>query len=281
MSQPKKVSVADIISMKSKDKICVLTCYDYSTSLLCDRAGVDILLVGDSAGMVVLGYQNTMPVQMEEMVIFCGAVARGARRAMIVGDMPFGSYQTGPPFAVENAIKLVRAGCDAVKLEGGVEVAATIEAIANAVIPVMGHIGLKPQTASLWEGYRLQGKTSATAERLMADARALERAGAFCIVLEMVASETSELIGKTISVPTIGIGSGPLCDGQVLVLHDILGLYENIRPKFVKRYAELSGTILEAVIRYTSDIKTGKFPDESHTFHMHPEEIAKLKKELQ
>jgi 3-methyl-2-oxobutanoate hydroxymethyltransferase len=280
MSQAKrKVSVSDIVSMKGKEKISVLTCYDYSTSLICDRAGIDILLVGDSAGMVVLGYQSTMPVQMEEMVTFCGAVARGGRRAMIVGDMPFGSYQASSASAIENAIRLIRAGCDAVKLEGGAEIAPTITAIANAGIPVMGHIGLKPQTASLWEGYKLQGKTIESANRLVADAKALEGAGVFSIVLEMVASETSEAVTNAVSVPTIGIGSGPSCDGQVLVLHDILGLYENIRPRFVKRYAELSGTILDAVLRYTSDVKNSKFPEDSHTFHMQPDEVARLKKD--
>ena len=279
MSQPRKVSVADILSMKGKDRICVLTCYDYSISLICDRAGVDILLVGDSAGMVVLGYQSTVPVQMDEMVTFSAAVSRGARRAMVVGDMPFGSYQSGPSSAIENAIRLVRAGCDAVKLEGGREAEHLVSAISNAGIPVMGHIGLKPQTASRWEGgYRLQGKTAESAAGLVADAKSLERAGAFSIVLEMVTAETSQLVTDAVSIPTIGIGSGPACDGQVLVLHDMLGLYENIRPKFVKRYAELAGPILDAVLQYASEVKTGRFPDESHTFHMNPDEAAKMKK---
>ena len=264
--------------MKGSEKISVLTAYDYSTSLICDRAGVDILLVGDSAGMVVLGYSSTVPVGMGEMVMFCGAVSRGAKRAIIVGDMPFGSYQPNASMAVENAVQLIKAGCDAVKLEGGSEIIGTIKAIVDAGIPVMGHIGLKPQTQSLWEGYRLQGRTKESAIKLVEDAKALEKAGVFSIVLEMVASEVADVITKSVSVPTIGIGSGAGCDGQVLVLHDMLGIYEDIRPRFVKRYAELSKSILDAVSRYTSDIKAGKFPEESNTFHMSPEELERFRK---
>jgi 3-methyl-2-oxobutanoate hydroxymethyltransferase len=274
----KKVSVNDIIAMKGAEKISVLTAYDYSTSLICDRAGVDVLLVGDSAGMVVLGYQSTVPVGMPEMTMFCGAVAKGTKRAMIVGDMPFGSYQPNSSLAVENAVQLIKAGCDAVKLEGGSEIIGTIKAIVDAGIPVMGHIGLKPQTTSLWEGYKLQGRTKESAAKLIDDARVLEKAGVFSIVLEMVASEVAEVITKNVSVPTIGIGSGPGCDGQVLVLHDMLGLYEDIKPKFVKRYAELSKSIFEAVTSYTSEVKAGVFPGEQNTFHMDPKDLDKLKK---
>jgi 3-methyl-2-oxobutanoate hydroxymethyltransferase len=274
----KKVSVNDILAMKDSEKISVLTAYDYSTSLICDRAGVDILLVGDSAAMVVLGYSSTVPVGMSEMVMFCGAVSRGAKRAMIVGDMPFGSYQPNASIAVENAVQLIKAGCDAVKLEGGSEMIGTIKAIVDAGIPVMGHIGLKPQTQSLWEGYRLQGRTKESAMKLIEDAKALEKAGVFSIVLEMVASEVADVITKSVSVPTIGIGSGAGCDGQVLVLHDMLGIYEDIKPRFVKTYAELSKSILDAVSRYTSDIKAGKFPEESNTFHMSPEELERFRK---
>lgn len=278
MQARKKVSVNDVIAMKRAERISVLTAYDYSTSLICDRAGVDILLVGDSAGMVVLGYQSTAPVGMPEMMMFCGAVARGAKRAMIVGDMPFGSYQPNASVAVENAVQLVKAGCDAVKLEGGSEIIGTIKAIVDAGIPVMGHIGLKPQTSSLWEGYKLQGKTKESAAKLIEDARALEKAGVFSMVLEMVASEVAGAITKSVSVPTIGIGSGAGCDGQVLVLHDMLGIYEDIRPKFVKRYAELSKSIFDAVSSYTSEVKAGKFPGESNTFHMGAEELDKFRK---
>jgi 3-methyl-2-oxobutanoate hydroxymethyltransferase len=276
----KKVSVADILGAKNKEKIAVLTAYDYSTALLCDRAGVDVLLVGDSAGMVVLGYSSTAPVGMPEMLMFCGAVSRGAKKAMVVGDMPFGSYQPHPSTAVANAVRFIKAGCDAVKLEGGSEISGTIKAIVDAGIPVMGHIGLKPQTASLWEGYRMQGGTRLSANKLIEDAKALEKAGAFSIVLEMVASEVATEITKRVAVPTIGIGSGAGCDGQVLVLHDMLGIYEDIKPRFVKRYAELSKTIVEAVSRFSQEVKTAKFPEESNTFHMKPEQLSELREAL-
>jgi 3-methyl-2-oxobutanoate hydroxymethyltransferase len=276
----KKVSVNDILAAKGREKIAVLTAYDYSTALICDRAGVDILLVGDSAGMVVLGYTSTVPVGMLEMLMFCRAVAKGAKRAMIVGDMPFGSYQASSSVAVENAVQLIKAGCHAVKLEGGSEIIGTIKAIVDAGIPVMGHIGLKPQTSSLWEGYRLQGRTKESAMKLIEDAKALEKAGVCSIVLEMVASEVASEITQSVSVPTIGIGSGTGCDGQVLVLHDMLGIYEDIKPKFVKRYAELSKSILDAISHYTNDVKAGKFPEEPNTFHMSPEELAGLRDAL-
>jgi 3-methyl-2-oxobutanoate hydroxymethyltransferase len=272
-----KLNVNDILSKKGKEKISVLTAYEYSTARICDKADIDILLVGDSAGMVVLGHASTMPVSMQEMMIFCGAVARGTKRAMIVGDMPFGSYQVGPSVAVENAVQLIKAGCDAVKLEGSSEIIDTIEAIVDAGIPVMGHIGLRPQTSSLWEGYKLQGRTKEGASKLIEDANVLEKAGVFSIVLEMVASEVADAITKSLSIPTIGIGSGPSCDGQVLVLHDMLGIYEDIRPRFVKRYAELSKEIFDAVSSYNHDIKAGTFPEESNTFHMDAKELDKWK----
>lgn len=280
MQVKKKVSVNDILAAKGREKIAVLTAYDYSTALICDRAGLDILLVGDSAGMVVLGYTSTVPVGMLEMLMLCRAVAKGAKRAMIVGDMPFGSYQPSPNVAVENAVQLIKAGCDTVKLEGGLEIIGTIKAIVDAGIPVMGHIGLKPQTSSLWEGYRLQGRTKESAMKLIVDAKALEKAGVCSIVLEMVASEVASEITQSLSVPTIGIGSGAGCDGQVLVLHDMLGIYEDIKPKFVKRYAELSKSILDAISHYTNDVKAGKFPEEPNTFHMSPEELAGLRDAL-
>ena len=280
MQVKKKVSVNDILAAKGREKIAVLTAYDYSTALICDRAGLDILLVGDSAGMVVLGYTSTVPVGMLEMLMLCRAVAKGAKRAMIVGDMPFGSYQPSPSVAVENAVQLIKAGCDTVKLEGGLEIIGTIKAIVDAGIPVMGHIGLKPQTSSLWEGYRLQGRTKESAMKLIVDAKALEKAGVCSIVLEMVASEVASEITQSVSVPTIGIGSGTGCDGQVLVLHDMLGIYEDIKPKFVKRYAELSKSILDAISHYTNDVKAGKFPEEPNTFHMSPEELAGLRDAL-
>ena len=277
-SRIKKVTVNDILAMKQKrEKVSMLTAYDYSTASICDKAGVDILLVGDSAGMVVLGYPNTIPVSMDEMLLFCKAVSRGSKRSMIIADMPFGSYQANIIEAMENSIRFIKAGCDAVKLEGGIETAATIKAIVNIGIPVMGHIGLKPQTSSLWEGYRLQGKTKDSALKLIADARALEEAGVFSIVLEMVTSEVAEIISKdVVSVPTIGIGSGLGCDGQVLVLHDLLGIYEEVKPKFAKRYTEFSKMIFEVILQYTKDVKSGKFPEEQHFFHADPHELKKL-----
>ncbi len=274
-----KLNVSDIISKKGKEKISVITAYEYSTAKICDSAGIDILLVGDSAAMVVLGYSSTVPVGMQEMMIFCGAVARGTKRAIVVGDMPFGSYQVGPGMAVENAIQMIKAGCDAVKLEGSSEIVDTIRAIIDAGIPVMGHIGLRPQTSALWEGYKLQGRTKEGANKLIEDAIKLEKAGVFSIVLEMVASEVGDAITRRLSVPTIGIGSGPNCDGQVLVLHDMLGIYQDIRPKFVKRYSELNKEIFDAVSSYNHEVKTGMFPEESNTFHMDARELDKWKNE--
>ena len=274
-----KLNVNDIISKKGKEKISVITAYEYSTAKICDSAGIDILLVGDSAAMVVLGYSSTVPVGMQEMTIFCGAVARGTKRAIVVGDMPFGSYQVGPGMAVENAIQMIKAGCDAVKLEGSSEIVDTIRAIIDAGIPVMGHIGLRPQTSALWEGYKLQGRTKEGANKLIEDAIKLEKAGVFSIVLEMVTSEVGDAITRRVSVPTIGIGSGPNCDGQVLVLHDMLGIYQDIRPKFVKRYSELNKEMFDAISSYNHEVKTGMFPEESNTFHMDAKELDKWKNE--
>ena len=277
----KKLSVNDIMGMKRrKEKISVLTAYDYSTASICDKASIDIVLVGDSAGMIMLGYPNTIPVSMEEMLLFCKGVSRGTKRAMIIADMPVGSYQYNISGAIENAIKFIKSGCDAIKLEGGFEVIDKIKGIVNAGVPVMGHIGLKPQTSGLWEGYRLQGKTKDLALNLIADAKALERAGVFSIVLEMVASEVAEIISKNVSIPVIGIGAGCGCDGQVLVLHDMLGIYEDVKPKFVKRYAEFSKLIFEAILRYTNDVKSSRFPEEQNIFHMDPNELNELNKAL-
>jgi 3-methyl-2-oxobutanoate hydroxymethyltransferase len=276
-----RISIKDIVTMKQKlQKISVLTAYDYSTALICDRAGVDILLVGDSAGMVMLGYPTTNQINMEEMLIFCSAVSRGAKRAIIIADMPFGSYQISISEAIANAVKFIKVGSQAVKLEGGIEIIDTIKGIVNTGIPVMGHIGLKPQTTNLWEGYRSQGRTKISGLKLIEDAKALEEAGVFSIVLEMVTSEVAEIISKNISIPTIGIGSGSSCDGQVLVLHDLLGIYQDIKPKFVKRYAELSKSIFEAVSVYVNDVKSSKFPEEENTFHISPSDLEELCKML-
>lgn len=280
MQVPKKVSVSDVLASKNIEKLAVLTAYDYSTATICDKAGTEILLVGDSASMVVLGNASTVPIGMNEMLVFCKAVSKGAKRAMVVGDMPFGSYQPGKSVAIENAVQFIKAGCDAVKLEGGAEIADTVKAIVDSGIPVMGHIGLRPQTSSLWEGYRVQGKSAKSALKLLEEAKVLQAAGVFSIVLEMVASEAAGEITKHVGIPTIGIGSGTECDGQVLVLHDMLGIYEDIKPKFVKRYAELSQVIFDAVSRYSADIKANRFPEESNVFHMDHAELPSFRDKL-
>ena len=274
-------SVRDILSMKNSKKITVLTSYDYTTAQLCDKAGVDILLVGDSGGMVMLGYENTIPVTMEQMCFFTEAVARGRQNAMVVADLPFMSYQASKSQAIENSGRLIKAGADAVKLEGGLEVKDTVRAIVEVGIPVMGHIGFQPQTTTLQEGYRVQAKTRDAALKLIESAKALEEAGAFSIALEMVTKEVSKIISNSINIPTIGIGSGPDCDGQVLVIHDVLGLYEKIKPKFAKRYLELSGEIVKAVESYKNDVVSGKFPTNEHSFSMDKSELERLKKEVE
>ena len=274
-------SVRDILSMKNSKKITVITAYDYTTSQLCDKAGVDMLLVGDSAGMVMLGYDNTIPVTMAQMCLFTEAVSRGRQNALVVADMPFMSYQASKSQAIENAGRLIKSGADAVKLEGGVEIKDTIHAIVEIGIPVMGHIGFQPQTTTLQEGYKVQAKTRDTAIRLIDSAKALEKAGVFSIVLEMVTREVSKIISDTINIPTIGIGSGPDCDGQVLVVHDALGLYEKIKPKFAKRYLELSSEIVQAIGSYKSDVVSGKFPGPEHSFSIDKSELERLKKELE
>jgi len=273
-------SVRDIVSMKNSKKITVLTAYDYTTAQLCDKAGVDILLVGDSGGMVMLGYENTIPVTMEQMCFFTEAVARGRQNAMVVADLPFMSYQASKSQAIENSGKLIKAGADAVKLEGGIEVKDTVHAIVEVGIPVMGHIGFQPQTTTLQEGYKVQAKTRDAAIKLIEAAKALEEAGAFSIALEMVTKEVSKIISNSIHIPTIGIGSGPDCDGQVLVIHDVLGLYEKIKPKFAKRYLELSGEIVKAATSYKNDVISGKFPANEHSFSMDKSELERLKKEI-
>ena len=273
----KKKSVNDILELKQKsEKIVAITAYDYSTSLICDRAGVDIILVGDSAGMVMLGQKSTTPTLTRDMLVFCKGVSMGAKRAMVVGDLPFGSYQPSKEMAVNNAIKFIKSGCDAVKLEGGVELVGTIKALVTAGIPVMGHLGLRPQTSSFWDHHKVQARTTASSSDLIAEAKALDKAGVFSIVLEMVTSEAASIISRIVSSAVIGIGSGPGCDGQVLVLHDMLGLYEDIKPRFVKRYAKLSGNIFRAISRYKNDVKCAKFPEEENTFHMSSDEYSKL-----
>lgn len=271
----------DIIAKKAAGKkISVVTAYDYSLALLCDRASVDILLVGDSAGMVVLGYDNTIPVTMTQMQIFTEAVSRARENALVVGDMPFMSYQANVSDAIKNAGKLIKSGADAVKLEGGIEMADTVRAIVETGIPVMGHIGLQPQTTMLSQGYRVQGKTRETAKKLIESAKALEEAGVFSITLEMVTSEIAKIISESVSVPTIGIGSGKNCDGQVLVIHDMIGMYDKLKPKFVKRYLSLSKEITKAVSLYKKDVESGRFPAKENSFFMEKSELDALREEI-
>jgi 3-methyl-2-oxobutanoate hydroxymethyltransferase len=276
-----KVTISEILDKKkNKEKITMLTAYDYSISRICNEADLDIVLIGDSAATVMLGYDSTRKIGMEEMLTFCKGVANGIRKPLIVADMPFGSYQTGVSPSIRNALKFLRCGCDAVKLEGGWEIVDIIKNLTGLGIPVMGHIGLKPQTTPLSQGYSLQGKTAEDAVMLIREARALEEAGVFSIVLEKVTSEVSSVITQAVKVPTIGIGCGPFVDGQVLVIHDMLGLYNDMEPKFVKRYLNMAEEILDAIKEYESEVKTGKFPQEEHTYHMTEEEYAQLKKML-
>jgi 3-methyl-2-oxobutanoate hydroxymethyltransferase len=271
----------DIIAKKiAGQKISVITAYDYSLASLCDRAGIDILLVGDSGGMVMLGYENTIPVTMEQMELFTEAVSRARQNALIVGDLPFMSYQANVSDAITNTGRLIKAGADAVKLEGGQEMANTIKAIVETGIPVMGHIGLQPQTTMLSQGYRVQGRTKDAAMKLIEDAKALEKAGVFSIALEMVSHEVAKIISESINIPTIGIGSGKNCDGQVLVIHDILGMYDKLKPKFVKRYLSLSNDITKAVESYRKDVESGRFPTKENWFSMDASELEKLRDEV-
>ena len=274
-------SVKDIITKKTAgENISVVTSYDYTIASLCDKAGVDILLVGDSGGMVMLGYENTIPVTMEQMEMFTQAVSRARQNALVVGDLPFMSYQSSISDAIANSGRLIKAGADTVKLEGGREMTDTIKAIVEMGIPVMGHIGLQPQTTILSQGYRVQGKTVETAMRFIEDAKALEEAGVFSIALEMISHEVAKIISESISIPTIGIGSGKYCDGQVLVIHDILGMYDKLKPKFVKRYLSLSNDITNAVKSYRKDVELGKFPTKENWFSMEKSELEKLRKEI-
>jgi 3-methyl-2-oxobutanoate hydroxymethyltransferase len=277
-----KLTVNHIREMKkNKEKVAMVTAYDYFNALICDRAGVDGVLIGDSAAMVMLGYHNTAAIGMQEMLVFCGAVTRAVKRALIIGDLPFGSYQCSISDAVYNSVLFIKAGCNAVKIEGGTEVVPLIRSIITAGIPVMGHIGFTPQTSSLWNNNRLYGKTEKSALNLLEQARELEEAGAFSVVLEMVTDEVATLISENLSIPTIGIGSGLNCDGQVLVLHDLLGLHQGAQFRFVKRYAHLYETIFDAMSLYRQDVKEKKFPQESNSFHMDKNELGKVLRKLE
>lgn len=264
----KRKTVRDIADMKvSGEKITVLTAYDASMAAMIANCDVDILLVGDTLGMVVLGYDSTVPVTMDEMIHHSKAVRRGAPDSFVIGDMPFGSYQVSPREAVINANRFLKeAGCDAVKIEGGSEVCEMVRAMVRAGIPVMGHIGLTPQTASQLGGYKVQGREEESAIKLLEEAKELSEAGVFGIVLECIPDELAGVISKTVSVPTIGIGAGPQCDGQVLVTNDLLGMFEKFIPSFVKSYTNLAPMIKENITSYVSEVKDGSFPDAKHSF---------------
>lgn len=274
----KKLTIPDITSKKGRgEKITVLTAYDVSFARLLDASGIDILLVGDSLGMVMLGYESTVPVTMDEMLHHSRAVSRGTSRALVVGDMPFLSYHVSIEDSIVNAGRFIKeAGCDAVKLEGGLQVCDTVRALVRAGIPVMGHIGLTPQTASQLGGYKVQGRDVESAHRMIAEAKALTEAGVFSIVLECVPAQLAEVITQGVSVPTIGIGAGPKCDGQVLVTHDLLGMFEKFSPKFVKKYCNLAPQIKEAVAAFRDEVKAGGYPDEEHSFLMEIDELRKM-----
>ena len=263
--------------MAEGKKITMLTAYDYPTAKLVDEAGIDSILVGDSLGNAVLGYSSTIPVTMDDMVHHVKAVVRGVQRAMVVADMPFLSYHVSKKEALRNAGRLMQeAGAQAVKLEGGTEVAESVKKITEAGIPVIGHLGLTPQSVHQMGGYRVQGKDEAAAKKLLEDAKALEEAGAFAVVLECVPAPLAKLVTESIGIPTIGIGAGPDCSGQVLVLHDMLGFYGQFSPKFVKRYANLHENIMQGLQGYRSEVENGAFPGPEHSFGMDEEVLKKL-----
>jgi 3-methyl-2-oxobutanoate hydroxymethyltransferase len=264
-----RVSINTIKEMKAKkEKIVMLTAYDYSTAKLVDEAGIPLILVGDSLGMVILGYDSTIPVTMDDMIHHTKAVARGTKQAIVVGDMPFMTYHSEPD-ALKNAARFMQeGGAQAIKLEGGVTVAETVKRIVDCGIPVMGHIGLTPQSVHQLGGHRVQGKTPEAAQRLLKDAQALEQAGAFAVVLELVPATLSKLISEKISIPTIGIGAGPDCDGQVQVIADLLGLFSDFVPKHAKQYAKLAVSIKAALGDYISEVKAGQFPTSANSSTM-------------
>lgn len=261
-----RVTVRDIVKMKGKEKIAMVTAYDYTTAKLVDQAGIDIILVGDSVGMVVHGLDTTIPVTMDMMLLHVSSVARARPRALVVGDMPFLSYETSIEDAVRHAGLLMKAGADAVKLEGGSELSDVVKALVRAGIPVMGHIGLTPQRSFLIGGYRKRGVSEREREKILEDARELERAGVFSMVIEYTAADVADEVTREVGVPTICIGSGPFCDGQVLVIHDLLGLTENL-PPFAKAYVDLRSIIVNAVKEYVREVKNGVFPGEKHYFY--------------
>jgi 3-methyl-2-oxobutanoate hydroxymethyltransferase len=272
----KKVTISTLASLKARgEKAVFVTAYDYPTTVFADRAGVDMVLVGDSAAMTMLGHANTLSITMTEMLVFARAVARGAERAFVIGDLPFLSYQVSDEEAVRNAGAFIAAGCDAVKCEGGSRVARRVRAMTDAGIAVMGHLGLTPQALGQQGGYKVQGKTLAAAERVLEDALALQAAGAFAILLEAMPPESAAFVRERVRVPVYGIGAGPDVDGQLVISHDILGNFVgDIRPKFVSRFADLDAVVTDAFRAYADAVRTGKFPSEEHLYPIDPAEAA-------
>jgi len=279
---PGKLPLPEVAEMKRRgDRIVMITAYDAPSARIADVAGVDLILVGDSAAMVVLGHDSTVPATMNEMLMLTRAVTRGAQRPLVIADLPFGSYHVSVEQAIESAIRFVKEGqADAVKLEGAGPMLARVRALTDAGIPVMGHLGLTPQTATMLGGFKAQGRTATKAVQLYDDAIALQAAGCFSLVLEAVPSPVAARITEALDIPTIGIGAGPDCDGQVLVWHDLLGLYEGHAPRFVKQYADLAPTIGAAVEQYASEVRDGTFPEEQHTYSMTEEELALFEQSL-
>jgi 3-methyl-2-oxobutanoate hydroxymethyltransferase len=277
-----KLPLTELAEMKRRrEPIVMVTAYDYPSGRLADAADIDLVLVGDSAAMTVLGLDSTVPATMDEMVFLARAAVRGAQRPLVVGDMPFGSFQVSDDDAVRNGIRFAKeAGVDAVKLEGAGPTLSRVRALVGAGIPVMGHLGLTPQSATMLGGFRAQGRTADKARELLDDALALEEAGCFSLVLEAVPAAVSNRITEAVTIPTIGIGSGSSCDGQVLVWHDLLGLYDRRAARFVKRYAELADEIKDALERYAADVRAGAFPEEAHTYAIPAEELARFEEEL-
>ena len=273
-----KLTIPDLLAMMERgERITFLTAYDYPTALLEDRAGIDMILVGDSAAMCLLGHATTLPAKMDFMVEITAAVSRAAKRAFVVGDMPYMSYQPSNELAIKNAGRFIaEGGADAVKLEGGARMAERVEAIVKAGIPVMGHIGLTPQAASAIGGLKAQGRDAETARQLIEDAKVLEEAGAFSILLEAIPARVAEIIVRNARVPILSIGSGAACHGQLLIVHDILGLFEAFTPKFVKKYADVSSVMLQAFQNYIADVKSGKFPTREHEYRIPEEEWQRL-----
>lgn len=268
MSATKRVRVTDLLEKKrAGEKITMLTAYDYTMARLVDRAGIDSILVGDSLGNVMLGHSTTLPVTLDDMIHHAKAVRRGTDRALLVVDMPFLTYEVSIEKALDNAGRIMReAEADAVKLEGGAEIAPMVKRMTETGIPVIGHLGMTPQSVNVFGGFRVQGRGAEAAEKLIEDARALQEAGAFAVVLEMVPAGVARRVTEALAIPTIGIGAGPDCDGQVLVLQDMLGMYDDLKPRFVKQYANLGEAIHKAVGAYIEEVKTGKFPSEEHTY---------------